>query len=211
MSNTKYIESERMFALTIHSYSPRAYQYIRELFDNHLPDVSTLRKWYAHSSGNVEPGFCQQSLEVLAKKVKELKAGGSEPVCSLIFDEMAIKKHLQWSQQQKKFIGQINYGFRPDRSEVPLANNALVFMLNGINFDLTVAIATYFITTLDSEEKVTLLKKVMTLISGCGVRILSISFDGLATNFSMCELLGVSFRMDNFEPFFFLPGDERFM
>lgn len=90
-SNAKYNESVRMFALAIHFYSPRAYQYIRELFDNHLPDKSTLRKWYVHSSGNVELGFCPQSLEVLTKKVKELNAGGIEPVCSLIFDEMAIK------------------------------------------------------------------------------------------------------------------------
>lgn len=144
-SNTKYNENVRKFALTLYFYSPRAYKYIREKCWNHLPHHSTIRKWYANSSVSGARGFCNQSFEILTDHANKLKTGGTEPVCSLIFDEMAIRKHLQWSTSQKNFLGQISYGFRPDCADVPLATNALVFMLNGINFDMTLPVAYYFI------------------------------------------------------------------
>lgn len=136
--DAKYNPNVRMFALTLYFYSPRAYKYIRQKFGNHLPHKTTLQKWYANSSVNGEPGFCKQSIEILSEKAEELKAKGIEPICSIIFDEMAIRKHLQWSPAQKKFLGQVTYGFRPENSELPIANNALVFLVNGINFDSTI-------------------------------------------------------------------------
>lgn len=40
----QYDEDVRAFALTLHFYSPRAYNYVREKFDKHLPHVATIRK-----------------------------------------------------------------------------------------------------------------------------------------------------------------------
>lgn len=197
-----------MFALTLNFYSPRAYKYIREKFCNHLPHKSTLKKWYANSSASDEPGLCEQSIDILSGKVKELKAAGIQPICSLIFDEMAIKKHLQWSKSKKMFLGQITYGFRPENLALPIANNALVFMLNGINFDMTLPISYYFINSLKTHEKVVLLTKTITTVIKCGVRVLSVTFDGLATNFTMCESLGASFDINNLKPYFVLPGND---
>lgn len=39
----------RAFALTVHFYSPRAYDYIRKVFFKKLPASSTMRKWYQAS------------------------------------------------------------------------------------------------------------------------------------------------------------------
>lgn len=148
-----------MFALTLYSLSPSAYKNMREKISYDLPHKSTLQKWYANSSVSGDPGLCKQSIEILSGKVEELKAKGIQPICSIIFDEMAIKKHLQWSNAKKKCLGQINYGFRPENLELPIANNALVFMLNGINFDMTLPLSYYFINSLKTDEKVALLKK----------------------------------------------------
>lgn len=116
-----YGENVRKFALTIRYYSARAYEYIRTKFSNHLPHPSTIRKWYQYSSANGEAGFCKQSLKTLTELAKQQKENGSELICALNFDEMAIRKHLQWSDSEKKFIGHINYGLRPDCADIPLA------------------------------------------------------------------------------------------
>lgn len=198
-----------MFALTLYFYSPRAYRYIRQKFSNNLPSKSTITSWYANTSASGVSGFCQQSIEVLSERAKKLKADGIEPTVALIFDEMAIKKTIKWSHNEKKFIGHITYGFRPDGSHLPIANNALVFMLNGINFNLTLPIAHHFINTLKAEEKATLLKDVITEITKHGVRVLSVTFDGFSTNFTSCELLGANFDPNNMTPYFVLPGYQR--
>lgn len=196
-----------MFALTIYFYSPRAYQYLRRKFENNLPHKSSLQKWYANSNVGSKSAFCVQSVEILGKKTEKLRSRGVEPVCSLIFDEMAIKKHLQWSQAQHTFLGQIDYGFRPDCSEIPLANNAIVFMVNGINFDLTLPLAFNFINNLKAEEKATLLKDMISQVNKCGVKVQSITFDGLQSNFTMCESLGANFNLRKFKPYIVLPGN----
>lgn len=208
-STTLYGENVRKFALTVHFYSPRGYNYIREKFSNNLPHVSTIRKWYQNSSTNGEAGFCKQSFSTLAELAAQQKANGIELVCALNFDEMSIRKHLQWSDSRKKFIGHTNYGFRPECEELPLANNVIVFMLHGVNVKFSIPIAFYLIETLKSEEKVELLKEILGAVAACGARVLSITFDGLSSNLAMCELLGANFNLNDFKPHFVLPNHER--
>lgn len=198
-----------MFALTLHFYSPRAYRYIRDKFQKHLPHKRTIQKWYANSTVAINAGFSSHAFEILAAKASELRSDGIEPLCCLIFNEMAIMKCLQWSRAEKKFSGQITYGLRTSSEEVPIANNALVFMVNGINFKATVPVAHYFIQNLNGSEKATLLKEVITSIAKCGVKVLSITFDNLATNFAMCRELGANFNIRHLKPYIILPGDEH--
>lgn len=205
----QYDEDVRKFVLTLYFHSPKAYKYVRNKFNNNLPHPSTIRKWYMNSSANGEPGLSKQSFQRLTQLANEQKKKGIELICSLIFDEMSIRKHLQWSDSEKKFLGHITYGFRPDNEDVPIANNAIVFMLNGINVDFTIPVAHYFIGSLLAVEKANLIQDVIKAISACGVRVLNISFDGLPCNFTTCELLGASFVERSFKPYFILPGDNR--
>ncbi|XP_065672043.1 uncharacterized protein LOC136089878 [Hydra vulgaris] len=46
-SKLKYSPSLRTFALTLHFYSAKAYDYVRPSFNNCLPHPDTLRKWYS--------------------------------------------------------------------------------------------------------------------------------------------------------------------
>lgn len=41
----------KSFALTLHYYSPRAYEYVRQEFDNCLPHCKTISKWYQSIEG----------------------------------------------------------------------------------------------------------------------------------------------------------------
>lgn len=208
-AESRYDADVRAFGLTLHFYSPRAYNYVREKFDKNLPHVGTIRKWYSAAGTTSEPGFCKENLDSLAQLAKKHSANGSQLMCSLIFDEMAIRKHLQWSDSRKKFLGHISYGFRPDFAAVPVATNVIVFMVNGVNVEFNFPIAYYFITSLTADEKIALLKDIVTEIRNCGVRVLNITFDGLNSNSTMCETLGATFEPNDWKPFFKLPGDDN--
>lgn len=51
----KYSPQLRSFALTLHFYSPRAYNFVRNTFDTCLPHTRTIEKWYQSING--QPGF----------------------------------------------------------------------------------------------------------------------------------------------------------
>lgn len=208
-SRAKYQESVRSFALTLHFHSPRAYNYLREKFNKTLPHVGTIRNWYMNSGANGEPGFCMESFDTLKNLAAKYKNANKQLICALVFDEMAIRKHLQWSDSRKQFLGSINYGFRTNSEEMPLAKNALVFMVNGINANFNMSVAFYFIENLTGIEKANLLTEILIALKTCDIRILTVTFDGLCTNITMCALLGASFDMNDMKPFFTLPNDEK--
>lgn len=209
LSGPQYPKTVRSFALTLQFLSPRAYDYVRRTFDNHLPDPSTIRKWYMNSSADGEFGYCKQTIETLTNLAKEQRAKGSQLIVSLIFDEMSIRKQLHWNDAQKKFMGHITYGFESNADELQLANNVLVFMVNGINCNFTMPIAFYFITTLTGTQKFALVREIIEAIAVCDVRVMSLTFDGLSSNLTMCNLFGASFKRDDFRPYFTLPNGER--
>jgi len=63
-----YNEELRAFALTLNVYSPRAYEYVRKSSDNCLLHSKTISKWYR--SVNAEPGFSEEGLSALKRKVE---------------------------------------------------------------------------------------------------------------------------------------------
>lgn len=104
-------------------------------------------------NANGDPGLCKESLDALKNLAEKYKEEGKQIFAALVFDEMSIRKHLQWSDSRKQYLGTINYGFKMDSEEVPLAKNAIVFLLNGININFNMPIAFYFIETLTATEK----------------------------------------------------------
>lgn len=61
----------RSFSLTLHFYSPTAYNYVRKTFNKCLPHPSTLRKWYSVIDGS--PGITEESMNAIKMKVYEMK------------------------------------------------------------------------------------------------------------------------------------------
>ena len=60
---THYCEILRSFAITLHFYSPKAYNYIRKTFKNCLPNERTLQKWFQNIGS--KPGFSNDSFTAL--------------------------------------------------------------------------------------------------------------------------------------------------
>lgn len=68
LSKRQYPPALRSFAITLHFYSPRAYNYVRKKMNMALPAPSVLRSWYNSIDG--EPGFTSESFISLNIKLK---------------------------------------------------------------------------------------------------------------------------------------------
>lgn len=51
----KFSPAPRKFAVTLHFYSPAAYKYVRQVFNNALPHPLVIGKWSENNNAN--PGF----------------------------------------------------------------------------------------------------------------------------------------------------------
>lgn len=172
-----------------------------------LPLPRTLAKWFSNSSCSGEPGVLTEAMQTLKSIAIKLKEDGQQLVGSLSFDEVAIRRHMQYDHQKKQFSGFIHYGKRNDDGSVPMANNVLVFMFTTLNYKVSIPISYYAITSLDSYEKKVLIVEMLTSLHSIGARVLNITFDGLPANLQACEMLGANLDPHNLSPHFPHPCD----
>lgn len=204
-SREKYTETVRAFCFKLHFLSPRAYEFVRKEFDNTLPHTSTIKSWYRNSNLDAEPGINQSSLLILERMASEMKEKDQQLVCSLTFDEMSIRKHIQWCSKTKQFLGNVTYGNTLDQK----ANNAIVFLANGINSKIQVPVAYHFITSLTGRDRMIILLEILAVLFKRGVIIANITFDGLPANINMCTLLEASFKDGDMRTYFIEPYSQR--
>lgn len=221
-----YSAAVRSFCMSIHYYSPRTYEYLRNKFNKHLPHKSTLQAWLNNSNIDASSGICKNSLDVVHERAKKMKEKGKQLICDLAFDECSIRNNIQYCQKTRSFIGYTTYGtydkgptdqndlnnsgasdvsaddeFFKDCAEETyedstVANQAITFMLCGINDNFQIPIANYFVRTLAADDRAQLLNSIIEEVSKYDINIVSITFDGFASNAKMCELLGASFKND---------------
>lgn len=89
----RYSDDIAKFAITLHFYSPAAYEFVRSVLN--LPHASTLREW--SSSVSAQPGILKQVFEVVGQLVQKDR---SVAECALISDEMSIRKSSDWDPQK---------------------------------------------------------------------------------------------------------------
>jgi len=63
----KYSADLRRFALSLHFYSCKAYDFVPKEFDTILPHPRTLSKWYTNTEASA--GFTKESLDTLNLKL----------------------------------------------------------------------------------------------------------------------------------------------
>lgn len=194
----------RAFAITLHFYSPRAYSYVRSVFNRNLPSVSTIRNWF--SSINGAPGFSQEALEILKQKASEFTKRGEELLTCLIFDEINIHKKVEWNHNENKSEGYITYGTgvdEVDENKRPIAKEALVFLVSGVNDNFKLPFGFAFTNSLSASEKAGLVQEALLLLNKTGSKTIGMTFDGLRSNLTMCKELDAGFSSDN--PFIINP------
>ena len=113
-----YSEELKSFAMTLHFYSAKAYEYVRDTFDLALPSTRQIRNWYSKVEGG--PGFTEESFSALKRKVDGDKVEGRKTLCSLMMDEMSLKKHLDYSGGKYEGYVDIGTGQVDDSTTLPM-------------------------------------------------------------------------------------------
>lgn len=190
----KYTKPLRKFALCLHFISPKAYNFIRKQFDTCLPHPKTLSKWY--SCLNCVPGFTSEAFEALKTIVKK---STNKVICALSLDEMSIRQHLQWNG--RRTVGYVDVGDNLEGDNLPLAKDALVFMVTCVNGHWKLPIGYFLTNGVNGEQRSALLKNCIQLLIETGVEVASVTFDGCPSNFAMTKLLGARFDdLSNIDP-----------
>ena len=122
----RYTDEVKKFALTLHFYSPLAYNFVRPLLS--LPAPSSIANWT--SSVQCEPGFFKDVFSYLKE------TAGSDvnyKECALIIDAMAIKTSIINDKTTGRFIGFNDFGENNVECDPEIPDTeALVFMIVGL-------------------------------------------------------------------------------
>ena len=152
----RHNDDAKRFAMTVHFYSPRAYEYIRKIFD--LPHPRSISAWT--SSVSCEPGFFKDVFNHL----KELAISDAvNRDCALIFDGMAICQGTSFSKllgQMEGFVD-LGDGIIPcsdhdddgDDDDDKLATEALIFLLSALKSHWKYPIGYVLINKIDAETQ----------------------------------------------------------
>lgn len=100
-------------------------------------------------------------------------------------DEMAIRKQADWKGDRS--YGYYNYRTGLQANEaLPMAKEALVFLVIA----LKIPIAYFLVNGLSASHKANLLLGCLKMLYDVGAEVVSLTFDGAASNLSMVKQLG---------------------
>jgi len=185
--NKQFDSRLRSFALTLHYYSPRAYEYVQE-FNNCLPHCKTISKWYQSIHG--KPGIMLEAVNAIKQRSNSVDY---QLFGSLVFDEMAIRQHVEYDGN--KFNGYVDMGENVTVTDTRLAKDALVFMVVCINGAWKIPLAYFLIDRITAEQKNNLTLQCISSLHDAGMQIVCVTCDGTATNFAMMQQLGCNFNV----------------
>ena len=211
-NTTPFSPELKSFAIVLLSYSKHGYYYLRKSFNTCLPDPATVRKWV--SKVRVNSGFNSQAFSSIKHKCDNSK---TPILVNIVQDEMAIRQHLEWDSKNKNWVGFADVYSDSSKSR-PLAKEAINFLVVGVNQRWKINVGHFFINGLNATKRAELMKQCIMKLQMTGVRISSITFDGLSANLSMAEKLGAKINvrqndlLTNTElplPWFPNPGNPR--
>ena len=186
------------FALTLHYYSPRAYNFVRRILK--LPHASNICKW--NGSIDCEPGFLTNVIDFLGKQAK---TDQTLQDCVLIVDAMAIHKGTWFDPKKGTYVGHVDYGGALLEEEDMLATEVLVFLLCGVSGHWKHPVA-YFLQMKNSAEVLThLTKDCVHLLQVSGLNVIDLVFDGTYANQNTAKILGCQVNMECKKTWFTIP------
>ena len=127
--------------------------------------------------------------------------------CSLIFDEMSIRKHLQWNGEELE--GFVDYGTQIADDSLPVASEVLLFMVVSLHKNWKLPIAYFLSNGLSADEKCNLVTEAISRLHDINVKVVSVVCDGPSTNFALATKLGATIQADDMKPYFPHPCDNN--
>lgn len=206
----KYSEAVREFSLRQYYHSPAGYLSLRMYFNKNTPSKRTIQMWYSSVDGS--PGINADALKIIREKASSYEAENKHKLhLTLISDEMAIKKKIQWNVVKESFDGFCsvtsiskhpeNQNSNQDAPQLKVAKDALVLIVVGPNFKVPVAY--HLLNGLDAIDRAALTLETVRNVEETGAIVMSITADGLNANFTVAGLLGA--RLNEGKPYFYSP------
>lgn len=191
---SSWLPHEKKIALALFYKGPSYYRYLRRKGFT-LPAVSTIKSWIKNFSCN--PGFNHKIFENLSQKSEAMLQW--EKKCILLFDEMSLKKAIEYNRKMDVIEGFEDLG-QLGRRPVP-AKQALVLMIRGIYSQWKVPVA-YFASEdgVSSESLKTIVKMCFQKLRNSGLDAMGMVCDLSRTNQKVFKCLGVTKE----KPYFFL-------
>ena len=184
--------------MTLHYYSPKAYDFVRNLLA--LPHPSSIRAWAA--SVDCNPGYLIDVMKCIGSQVQK-KHWMSDVV--LIVDAMALNKGTIWDPKTKQYVGMVEYGTAVPEVTDSYATEALVFMVSGLSGHFKHPVAYVLQDKCSSAVQAQLIKDCIGLLYEQGLNIVAVVFDGCYTNQSTAKLLGCVMKVSEVTTWFSHP------
>ena len=121
-------------------------------------------------------------------------------LCSLMFDEVAIRKHVQWNGHELE--GFVDLGNRVSDDSLPVASEALMFLVVSLTGNWKNPIGYFLCDGMSSDEKYALVREALVCLYEVNVVPVCLVCDGPATNFSLAHKLGAWISVSNVQPWF---------
>lgn len=129
------------------------------------------------SSINSSPGFDNDAFDILEKKAKQyFEADKKKLIIACAKDEIHIRTQSQFNAYRMKFDGFVDMGKNlTSQGILPLAKEALVFLVCGIEEEFKIPVAYFFINSLDTEQSAFITNQVLTRLSQIGVEVMTLT------------------------------------
>ena len=180
----RHNEEVKKFAVSLHYFSPAAYDYVRSIFC--LPNPRSVSNWT--SSVKCNPGIFIDVFNHLQSLIDEHPQYRD---CALLCDAMSIKASTMFNKGKGCFEGFIDYGkdiIVDDENKI--ATEALVFMLVGLNGHWKYPVGYIFCDKINAENLKCLLSIILKETRNHNMFVHSITMDGTTTNINAMKLLG---------------------
>lgn len=188
----------RQFALNLYFTSPKAYRYLSTVLS--LPTVRSLRTWLSDIS--IKPGILPHILDLIRETARKWEP--RDRACCLIFDEISLKRNLQYDPKQDIIHGYV------DNARVRtsgIANTAALVLVSGIAKKWIQPVA--FLTgegAVRCGPLLLLLKQLIIQLKACGLIVKALVCDQGTSNCVIARTLNVSPE----KPFFITDGVKIF-
>ncbi|KAG8223865.1 hypothetical protein J437_LFUL005429 [Ladona fulva] len=144
----------------------------------------------------VDPGINRNVFKSLAASLKSLDK--DYRICSLMFDEMSIREHVDYDPVRDLIIGFEDLGSPRDRKNA-IARQALVFMARGLLRDWKQPLSFYFTRDgVSADMLAVLLREVLEECESAGLSVVSAVCDTAASNLEALKIMGVTERRPYF-------------
>lgn len=180
-----WLKEEKVLAQSIYFSSPRTYNLLREKLQLNLPSVRSLQNWSPIK--NVTPGINLQNISQLDDIFKDENTLNKEAV--LVFDEIAIRRDLQYNITLDQIIGLADDGVHRKKN---LSKHVCFFMIRGLHKKWKYIVSYFADKNINGEKLKELLFLNIEAITKIGLNIRAVICDQGSNNRNLFSRLRIS-------------------